>query len=355
MEDFIMKKNFRRFLAVLAIAALTLCSFAGSALAAGYVTATGSRVNVRTGPGENYTDLYTLIRGESVDYLGISDVDSQGVTWYKVQYYSYGTGWVCSTYASLTSYAGSGSTGSGSTAGYVRAENGNVNIRNIPKLTGSDLGTIPRGNTARYLGQISTDDRGVDWYYVNYNGIVGWVSSRYSGFTGGSSSSSGSSSSLPSFGVSSGYVMAEGGNVNVRSSASLNGRDLATIYEGNTATYLGQRSVDDRGVVWYYVNYNGTTGWVSSRYSTLVGSSSSSGSTSLPDFTPSAGSVEIVGGDCYIRTQPNRAGGQVGVMHEGDVGVYQGESQADERGVVWYKVKFNGKTGWVSSRYSTLY
>ena len=93
-------KNFKRFLAVLAIAALMLCTLAGSALAVGYVKATGSRVNVRSGPGENYTDLYTMIRGETVDYLGISNVDSNGVTWYKVEYKGV-IGWVSSRYASV--------------------------------------------------------------------------------------------------------------------------------------------------------------------------------------------------------------------------------------------------------------
>ena len=38
---------------------------------------------------------------------------------------------------------------------------------------------IKNGKTVEYLGSKSTDERGVDWYYVKYNGNTGWVSSKY--------------------------------------------------------------------------------------------------------------------------------------------------------------------------------
>ena len=94
------------------------------------------------------------------------------------------------------------------------------------------------------------------WYYVNFNGTVGWVSSRYAKLYAGSISLTR-------------YVTATNGDVNIRKTPSLLGADLGTLKEGNSAVYLGQSSTDDRGVVWYYVNYNGTVGWVSSRYSRL--------------------------------------------------------------------------------------
>ena len=41
------------------------------------------------------------------------------------------------------------------------------------------------------------------------------------------------------------------------------------ISRGGTATYLDDYSVDERGVTWYKISYNGGTGWVSSRYCEL--------------------------------------------------------------------------------------
>ena len=248
--------------------ALLLAVLPTSALAEAYLEATGARVNVRTGPGNNYNDLYTLVRGETVTYTGEYAYDSRGVKWYKVQYYSYGTGWVSSKYSIV--YGDASGSAPAPSASYVEAT-GNVHIRSTPKLTGTDLGTMSKGKTATYLGQSSTDDRGVVWYNVRYNGITGWVSSRYSKLCTGSSSS-GSSSSGSSSGSSSSttrYVTASGGDVNIRSTPRLTGTDLGTLKRGCSAVYLGQSSTDDRGVVWYNVRYNGITGWVSSRYSKL--------------------------------------------------------------------------------------
>ena len=251
-----MKKSgsMKRIALLALILALLMAAIPATALAAGVLEATGARVNVRSGPGENYTDLYTLIRGETVEYTGESAYDSRGVQWYKVQYYSYGPGWVSSRYSRV--YGETTSAGSGTTTSYVQASGGDVNIRKTPSLLGMDLGTMREGQTAVYLNQSSTDDRGVVWYYVNFNGTVGWVSSRYATLYAGSISLTR-------------YVTATNGDVNIRKTPSLLGADLGTLTEGNSAVYLGQSSTDDRGVVWYYVSYNGTVGWVSSRYSRL--------------------------------------------------------------------------------------
>ena len=69
--------------------------------------------------------------------------------------------------------------GGKNTGKFVRAT-GNVHVRKKPRLSGDDMGSISAGTTLSYLGDKSTDDRGVVWYKVNYNGKVGWVSSRYS-------------------------------------------------------------------------------------------------------------------------------------------------------------------------------
>ena len=39
--------------------------------------------------------------------------------------------------------------------------------------------------------------------------------------------------------------------------------------KGATAKYMNESKKDDRGVTWYRINYNGTTGWVSSKYAAI--------------------------------------------------------------------------------------
>ena len=57
--------------------------------------------------------------------------------------------------------------------------------------------------------------------------------------------------------------------VNLRSGPGLGYKDLGTIQKGETATYLGSYSKDERGETWYKVRFEGKEGWLSSRYTTL--------------------------------------------------------------------------------------
>ena len=60
--------------------------------------------------------------------------------------------------------------------------------------------------------------------------------------------------------------------------------------------------------------------------------------------------VQIVNGNCYVRTAPNTDGKKLGVAHRGDILDYQGVQSADG----WHLVVYNGQSGWVSGKYSEL-
>lgn len=157
------------------------------------------------------------------------------------------------------------------TSKYVRTT-GDINVRALPDKTSTILGTLGKGSTATYLGEESRDYRGVIWYKIDYKGNIGWVSSVYSELSnsGSPSTSKPSSSSSSSSGNATGQrVTAVDGNLNVRTGPGLSYKDIGTIKEGNSASYLGKSSVDERGVTWYYVNFNGKKGWVSSKWGKL--------------------------------------------------------------------------------------
>lgn len=60
--------------------------------------------------------------------------------------------------------------------------------------------------------------------------------------------------------------------------------------------------------------------------------------------------VRIVGGQCYVRSEPNTSGAILGVAKEGSECEYAGETS--ENG--WLKVVSKGKYGWVSGKYGKL-
>ena len=97
------------------------------------------------------------------------------------------------------------------------------------------------------------------WYKISYRGYTGWVSSKYTSF-------SGNGYVAPSY---SGTVYGSGGDSYIRSRPNLSGAQLGLFPDGASASYLGSSSVDSRDVTWYKISYRGTTGWVSSRYTYL--------------------------------------------------------------------------------------
>ena len=250
-----------------------------------------------------------------------------------------------SSSGSSSSGSSSSSSSSSSASGKTVKATGDVYIRSKPNTGSSKLGSIKTGKVATYLGSTSTDSRGVKWYKVKYNGVTGWVSSKYSklGNYSSSSSSSGSSSSV------SGNTVKATGDLYIRSKANKSSSALGSMKKGAVATFLGSTSTDSRGVKWYKVKYDGVTGWVSSKYS-KVGYYSSGSS----DSSSTSGDTVKTTGDVFIRSKPNKESSKLGSMKKGKTATYLGESSVDSRGVRWYKVKYNGVTGWVSSKYSKL-
>ena len=60
--------------------------------------------------------------------------------------------------------------------------------------------------------------------------------------------------------------------------------------------------------------------------------------------------VQIIGGNCYVRSAPNTTGKILGVAHNGDVLKYQGQISEDG----WHLVEYKNQNGWVSGKYSKL-
>ena len=66
-----------------------------------------------------------------------------------------------------------------------------------------------------------------------------------------------------------------------------------------------------------------------------------------------AGKIKTTG-DVNIRKGPGLDYKTVGSISSGSTAKYLFETKKDERGVKWYKVSYNGKTGWISSKYSKI-
>ncbi|MBR2796494.1 MAG: SH3 domain-containing protein [Clostridia bacterium] len=62
---------------------------------------------------------------------------------------------------------------------YIEGDSGKSFVHTGPGLDYKRIGTLHRGEDARFLGETSIDERGVLWYKISWNGKHAWVSSRY--------------------------------------------------------------------------------------------------------------------------------------------------------------------------------
>ena len=57
-------------------------------------------------------------------------------------------------------------------------------------------------------------------------------------------------------------------------------------------------------------------------------------------------------GKSHVRTGPGLDYKAIGVLHPGEEAKYLGKTATDSNGRVWYKIRWNGRDAWVSSRYT---
>ena len=173
------------------------------------------------------------------------------------------------------------------------------------------------------------------WCKVVYNDTVGYASADYL-----------KTVSKVSGNFGTGTI--SGDDVRMRSGAGTGSSVIGTYDKGTKMSVIGASGN------WYQVSYNGKTGYVSADYMKLTvgntGSSSSSSSTPAP--TSSAGTTvsggfkaSVIGTSVRLRSQPNTSSDTLGYYSNGVILTATG-SVAD-----WYKVSYNGKTGYMAAKY----
>lgn len=124
----------------------------------------GSTLNLRSGPGTDYSTLIS-IPGDAA--LTITGIDSG---WYKASYNGV-EGYVSSDYVTFS--AGGSSTSASPSTGIPNTDGASLNLRSGPGTDYSTLVSIPASAVLTLTGLEN------GWYKTSYNGIEGYVSSDY--------------------------------------------------------------------------------------------------------------------------------------------------------------------------------
>ena len=193
-----------------------------------------------------------------------------------------------------------------------------LNLRKSAGTSASILTVMPKGAEVIV---ISTSN---GWSKVMYNNTIGYASKTYL-----------KSSSSVSGNFGTGTIT--GSDVRMRKGAGTSYAIIGAYDKGTKMTVTGAKGN------WYAVKYNGKTGYVSGDYMTLSVTPKSTGTSTTTQYTGT-----ITGSDVRMR---KGAGTNYAIMGTYDKGTKM-TITGSQKG--WYKVSYNGKTGYVSSDYMRL-
>lgn len=182
-----------------------------------------------------------------------------------------------------------------------------LNVRSGTNTSTSSLGKLSAGATVQITGR----DKETGWYQINYNGKVGYVGDYYIEIVNTTTSTSGTLKKTTA-------------NLNMRSTASASGTLIMTIPQGSVVTVLSSSNG------WDYVEYNGKKGYCSSSYLA---------STTITKYTTT--NLNMRSGPSTDHSIVTTLGSNVAVE----------VLSTDANG--WSKIKYNGKEGYVNSKYLT--
>ncbi|KZZ86042.1 SH3 domain-containing protein [Bacillus sp. SJS] len=259
-------------------------------------------LNIRKGPGLSY-GIEAIARKD--EKYGVLEKNKE---WVKLDLPGNRTGWAATWLVEIQSPSQVKTV-------YSNAED--VRIRKGPGTGHAIVGTFPYGKQAVLLKKEG------EWTNISFNGVTGWISSRYA------SSSIKDSKEKTDVKGPSGYITAT--SLNVRSAPSSASSLLGSVTKGTKVAILKSEGS------WLRISYSGKTGWVSRDFV-------KSGSLESQIKTGKTGIVTAA--SLNVRNAPSPTGGLSGkVVKNEQVSILEEKNS-------WTKIRFNGsQTGWVSSLY----
>lgn len=322
----------------------------------GQVVNVTSTLRVRSAANTNSTVLGTLRNGATFDII------SKSGSWYEIKYNG-GSGFVHGDYVKeITESSTVSSTGK------VVNVTSNLRVRSGASTSASVLGYITNNTSVSIVGVEGS------WYKIKYNSGYGYVHKDYilvdgssnnttngstnNNSTNNNSTNNGNNASNESNNSSenvinkTGYVYnVSSGGLNVRSAASTSSTILGTLYSGNSVNIIGESGS------WYKITYNSSTAYVHKDYITENKPSSgsdnnstsngsvSNGNSSSSEAMNETGVVVNVSSNLRVRKEASSNSLVLGYLLNNQTVTITGKEGN------WYKINFNGSTGYVSADY----
>lgn len=311
------------------------------------VNTSGLGLNLRSSASTSSSVLATIKEGTSLS------IKAKNGAWYKVSH-SGKTGYVHSDYIQLvqsnTSQGNNNTTTETafkSDAKVVNTSGVGLNLRSAASTSSSVIATLKEGT------KLSITAKNGVWYKVNYNGKAGYVHSSYVELIKESTGSNNTNTGNGDVAFSSaGYVGdTEKLGLIMRTGPSTSSSVVLTMPEGATLSIIAKNGA------WYKVTYGGKTGYAHSDYIVLGNKPSTNTPVTPPsnnagngdvDFSSAAYVSDTSNLGLFMRAEPKSNATILTTIPEGAT------INVIAKNGAWYKVSYNGKTGYSHSDYITL-
>ncbi|ALL21574.1 SH3 domain-containing protein [Bacillus tropicus] len=291
-------------------------------------------LHVRAGSSTSHDIISRVYNGQSLNVIG----EENG--WYKININGK-TGFVSGEFVSKN---GASNSNVSTTGGKNKVTADVLRVRTAPNTSSSVSGRVYEGQTLNVIGQEN------GWVKINHNGQVGYVSGE---FVSGVSSNAGSSNNntnnnnQESVKPASGNYTVNVSSLRVRTGPSTSHTTVGSVTKGQVVQVVGE--VQD----WFKINYAGQTAYVSKDYVTKGGSSDNAtqgnnqNNNQNNNVTVQTGGTYVVNATSLrVRTGPATYHSVIGgVLNGTTLNVIGSEGS-------WFKVNYQGKTGYVSSEFT---
>ncbi|KIV75249.1 N-acetylmuramoyl-L-alanine amidase [Bacillus mycoides] len=290
-------------------------------------TVNASVLHVRAGSSTSHDIISRVYNGQTLNVIG----EENG--WFKINHNGK-TGYVSGEFVSKN---GEKTNNNVSTGGNNKVTADVLRVRTAPNTSSSVSGRVYEGQTLNVIGQEN------GWVKINHNGKVGYVSGE---FVSSVSSNAGSSNNNTNNTVkpASGNYTVNVSSLRVRTGPSTSHTTIGSVKKGQVVQVIGE--VQD----WFKINYAGQTAYLSKDYVTKGGSNEN---TTQGNNQEQNNNVTVQTGGTYVvnatslrvRTGPATYHSVIGgVLNGTKLNVVGSEGS-------WFKVNYQGKTGYVSSEF----
>jgi len=243
----------------------------------------------------------------------------------------------------------------GGETAYVRTEQGGLNMRVEPRQSSRRILVIPQ-NAA-----VTVVTEGTAWCYVYYNGTYGYVMTKFLSIYNSNPDTGSTETVAPPASGQAAQVDTEKGGLNMRKNPDQSSRRLLIIPED------GYFTVVTYGKTWCYAYYNGTYGYVMTKFVKLLTAGTVTPGPDAPETTPPEttppetdapetdtpvsdvyGIVTTEQGRLNLRKQPNTDAGIIKRIDQGKA------VKILSYGLTWCFVEYNGTRGYVMTKFLTF-